>query len=209
MPYEHNLPAVLNPSGDIIVPLCIPHDADYTALLLGVIRQLEEVERYERDPDYDDTSAQIVAGNFRDRTITPLIEAIVNGTGMRKTTLQIIDLTANQNTLSLVPVAVANSGFNHTFTHKKAIIRVYNVTLTNSGATNTTEARPDISGLSPSSYAVAKNTGTNGRTLTTIATFENLAVGVLKTLRLMMNVSGGTGTMNSNSFLVWEIEEYP
>jgi len=209
MPYEHNLPAVINPSGDIVVPLYIPHDADYTALLLGVLRTLEETERYERDPDYDDTSAQAVAGNWRDRTITPLIDAIANGIGMRVWTPQIINIGANKTTTSLVPVAVTDTGFNHIFTFKNAIIRCHNIVLSNSGASNLTSAQIDINGEAPEAYAIASNEGTNNRPFTTVARFENLTVGVSEQLRLMMFVSGGTGTMNANSQLVWEIEEYP
>lgn len=207
MPYEHNLPVVINPSGDIVVPLYIPHDADYTALLLGVLITLEEVERYERDPDYDDTSAQIVAGNWRDRTITPLIDAIANGTGMRVWKPQVIDIGTNKTTTSLVPVAVADTGFNHIFTFKNAIIRCHNIVISNS-AVNVTNAQIDISGESPEAYAIASNEGTNGRPFTTIARFADLPLGVSKQIRLMMFVSGGTGTMNANSKLVWEIEEY-
>jgi len=79
MAYEHRLPATLNPLGDICVSLFIPADIDYHALLLGVIRQLEDINYYERDDNYDDTGAQTVSAQWRERTITPLIEALANG----------------------------------------------------------------------------------------------------------------------------------
>jgi hypothetical protein len=208
MVYDHKIPSDLNPSGDIVVPLYIPHDPQWTSLLLGVLIQLEEVDRYQRDPNFDNENALIVVDQWRNRTITPLIEALANGTGMRKTTFQIIDLTANQTTLSLVPVVVANSGFLHIFTYKNAIIRCHNILLLNSAA-NKTNAQIDVFGEAPEAYAIASNEGTNGRTTTTIARFENLPLGISRQIRLMMFVSGGTGTMGENTQLVYEIEEYP
>jgi hypothetical protein len=206
---KHRIPTNLTPTGDIVVPLSIPHDEQWTGLLLGVLILLEDPDYYQKDPDFDNEDAKVVAARWRDTTINPLIEAIANGTGMRKFTFQIIDLTTNQTTISLVPVAVANSGFNHVFTHKNAIIRCHNSVLSNSGAANLTNAQVDINGESPEAYAIASNEGTNGRSFTNVARFENLPVGVTKQVRLMMFVTGGTGTMSENSKLVWEIEEYP
>lgn len=79
MVLEHRIPATLNPLGDIVVPLSIPHDPQYVGLLLGVLKTLEETDYYQRDPDFDNENAKIVAGNWRDRTLTPLIQAIADG----------------------------------------------------------------------------------------------------------------------------------
>lgn len=78
MAYEHKLPDTLNPLGDVCVSLFIPANLDYHALLLGVIRHLEDADYYERDDDYGDAGAQTVAAQWRQRTITPLIEALAN-----------------------------------------------------------------------------------------------------------------------------------
>jgi len=127
---------------------------------------------------------------------------------MRIFTPQVIDIGVSKTTTSLVPVAVTDTGFNHTFTYPNAIIRCHNIVLSNSGAGGQTKVQIDINGESPEAYAIASNEGTNGRPFTTIARFEDLPLGVSKALRLMMFVTSGTGTMNENSFLVWEIEEW-
>lgn len=209
MAYEHKLPTVLNPTGDIIVPLCIPHDPHWISLLLGSIGTLEQVDYYQRDPNYDDENAQIVAEQWRDRTITPLIEAIATGRIMKKYTTQVIDILTNKTTTSLVPVAVLDSGFNHIFTYKNAIIKCHNASIVNSAAAGQTKIQADIFGEAPEAYTIAANEGTQQRQITTIARFENLPVGVAKQIRLVWFVSSGTGTINENSWLVYEIEEYP
>lgn len=76
---KHRIPTVTNPSGDIVVPLYIPHDPQWSALLLGVLITLEEVDYYQNDPNYDNENAKLVAARWRDTTINPLIEAIANG----------------------------------------------------------------------------------------------------------------------------------
>lgn len=81
MPEKHRIPTNINPTGDIIVPLIIPHDPQWSGLLLGVLTTLEVVEYYQRDPDFDDEDAKTVAAQWRDRTINPLIDAIANGEG--------------------------------------------------------------------------------------------------------------------------------
>lgn len=211
MPYEHNLPEVLNPTGDIIVPLCIPHDADYTALLLGVLRQLEDVERYYRDVDYDDESAQIVAGNWRDRTITPLIEAIATGEAaffMPKTTMHLVDMGANNTITTTGYLPVSGSGFSHTFSHKKAKITVLNIDLVNSAAGNLTWVAPDIEAIAADQLGEFQNSGATSRQGACSAIYSNLPVGTPKILRLVGKRSAGTGTVNRQPYHLWIIEEF-
>lgn len=210
MPYEHNLPSVLNPEGDIIVPLCIPHDADYTALLLGVLRTLEEVERYERDPNYDDESAQIVAANWRDRTITPLIEAIATGVNalMPKITPYLIDMGASNTITSAGYLPVLGSGFAHTFSHKKAKITVHNIDLVNSAAGNQTFVAPDIELIPADALGEFQNTGATSRQGSCVAVYSNLPVGIAQIIRLVGKRSAGTGTVNRQPYHLWIIEEW-
>lgn len=77
--WEHNLPAVLNPVGDICVKVTIPAHPDYVKLFVRAIRQLEVNRMYQRD---EELSAKIVVEQWRNRTVTPLIEALATGTGL-------------------------------------------------------------------------------------------------------------------------------
>lgn len=77
--YGANLPAVLNPVGDTCVQVYIPNHPDYIKLFLRAVRMLEVQRNYARDETM--TGAKIVTEQWRDRTITPLIEALANSTG--------------------------------------------------------------------------------------------------------------------------------
>jgi len=77
--YGANLPAVLNPVGDTCVQVFIPNHPDYIKLFVRAIRMLEVQRNYARDETM--TGAKIVTEQWRDRTITPLIEALANSTG--------------------------------------------------------------------------------------------------------------------------------
>jgi microcystin-dependent protein len=79
MVYEHRIPETLTPTGTITVPVSIPHDPMWVGLLLGALRELEQVDYYQRDTDYDNEGAKTVVAQWRDRTITPLIQAIADG----------------------------------------------------------------------------------------------------------------------------------
>jgi len=74
-----NLPQVWEPVGDTCVRVYIPNHPDYIKLFVRAIRMLEVQRMYARDET--GTGAKIVAGQWRDRTITPLIEALANSTG--------------------------------------------------------------------------------------------------------------------------------
>lgn len=76
--FEHKLPAVLEPVGDICVEVTIPAHPDYIALFIRAVRMLETNRLYYRD---ENLSAKIVVEQWRKRTITPLIEALATGTG--------------------------------------------------------------------------------------------------------------------------------
>lgn len=77
-PEPHNLPVNQNPEGDYCVTLFIPADSQFVALLVGALSVLENPEYYEKSIDFTDSGAKAVAAQWRDRTITPLIEALVN-----------------------------------------------------------------------------------------------------------------------------------
>lgn len=76
--WEHNLPAVLIPDGEICVNVQIPNHPDYVKLFLRAVRMLETNRLYQRD---EGLSAKIVTQQWRDRTITPLIESLAMGNG--------------------------------------------------------------------------------------------------------------------------------
>lgn len=73
----HKVPDTLNPSADYCVSLIIPADSEFVALLVGALSLLQEESYYERDSDYGNSGAIAVAAQFRDRTLTPLIEALL------------------------------------------------------------------------------------------------------------------------------------
>lgn len=76
--WEANLPAVLEPVGDICVQVTIPAHPDYVKLFVRAVRMLEVNRNYARD---ENLSAKIVCAQWRDRTVNPLIEALATGTG--------------------------------------------------------------------------------------------------------------------------------
>jgi len=77
--YGANLPAILNPVGDTCVQVFIPNHPDYIKLFVRAIRMLEVNRMYARDETNE--GAKIVTAQWRDRTITPLIEALATSTG--------------------------------------------------------------------------------------------------------------------------------
>jgi hypothetical protein len=77
--FEHKLPAILEPVGDICVEVTIPAHPDYVALFIRAVRMLETNRLYERD---ENLSAKTVVNQWRQRTITPLIDALASGTGI-------------------------------------------------------------------------------------------------------------------------------
>lgn len=211
MPYEHNLPEVLNPTGDIIVPLCIPHDADYTALLLGVLRQLEDVERYYRDVDYDDESAQIVAGNWRDRTITPLIDAIATGRGFgMKQTIYEKDFGANITISNGSASEVAHFTQLHTFERKNVRITLKNLACFAGDASSSVNLMATIVGATPASFHIPVHYNKQGGTqipIDIMSLFEYETVGELE-IQLLAFKSGANGSLGFRTLPFWLVEEW-
>lgn len=76
MAYDHKLPVSPEPESDIVVALFIPLDPSYTSLVLGALRVLEDESYFERDSDYGNAGAVAAAAVFRDRVITPLVQAL-------------------------------------------------------------------------------------------------------------------------------------
>jgi len=74
----HKVPETLNPEGDYCVTLLIPADSEFVALLVGALSALQDENYYERDADYSNTGAKAVAEQWRIRTISPLIEALLD-----------------------------------------------------------------------------------------------------------------------------------
>jgi len=71
----HRLP-VSEPMSDIVVALFIPLDPSYTSLVLGALRVLEDPNYFELDENGGNAGAVAAAAVFRDRVITPLIQAL-------------------------------------------------------------------------------------------------------------------------------------
>lgn len=79
--FEHNLPAILNPVGDICIEVTIPAHPDYVSLFIRAVRQLENNRLYRRD-EVLGADVKIVQEQWRNRTVTPLIESLASGTGI-------------------------------------------------------------------------------------------------------------------------------
>lgn len=207
---KHRIPANLTPSGDIIVPLSIPHDEQWTGLLLGVLILLEDPDYYQKDPNFDNEDAKVVAARWRDTTINPLIEAIAAGASIlnRKFTAIPFSLGASQNTNSSTPVTVPNSTVQHTFSYENAHIRCATIGLVNSGAGGTSEAGISLEGETPIHEALASVSGTASREGIADSIFENVPVGVELDIKLMFSASSGTATMNGAIGLAYLIEEW-
>ncbi|KKM97296.1 hypothetical protein LCGC14_1169410, partial [marine sediment metagenome] len=67
MAYNHPLPTNLIPEGDICVPLYIPDDPDYIALLIRAVRLLELDRHYQK---HANNEGEIVREQWRTRTVT-------------------------------------------------------------------------------------------------------------------------------------------
>jgi hypothetical protein len=208
---KHRIPTNLTPTGDIIVPLVIPHDPQWTGLLLGVLITLEETEYYQKDPDFDDENAKVVAAQWRDRTINPLIEAIASGLSvitMRKFRLLNVDIGSNRTVAGGGAANVIDSDFTHTFDYPNAIIRCYGIGMSGSLAGSIISAQLDVTGELAEHRADAVTGGTAQRELVAVAQYSGLVTGVSRTISLIMSSSSGTGTMIANSRLLYEIEEW-
>jgi len=211
MPYEHRLPTVLNPSGDYCVPLYIPLDPQYTALLLGALRTLEETERYERDPDYDDESAKIVVNQWRTRTITPLIEAIANGQACGGSMLVHIErknVGGTKTVTSTSKVILNDLTIAHTFTKAKAKIRLANLTLVTSNVNATGEAEIRVAGVVGTQSAKAVEHSWNQQNLEAIAYFEGLNDGAPKNVQMYWSCDNGQVALAYSTDPIWEIVEF-
>lgn len=178
MPYEHRIPTVLNPTGDLVVPLFIPHDPQWSGLLLGVLRQLEEVERYERDPNFDNENALVVVEQWRTRTITPLIDAIASGETFEMTvppgsSVQFFGSSAPDGWLFCDGAAISRSTYADLF----AVIG----TTYGNGDGSTTFNLPDMRGRVP--LGAGTGTGLTARTLAATLGTENhqLTIGEMPT----------------------------
>lgn len=73
---EHLVPVLPAPEGDIVVALFIPLDVSYAQLVLGALRVLEDETYFELDADAGNAGAIAAAAIFRDRVITPLVQAL-------------------------------------------------------------------------------------------------------------------------------------
>jgi DNA-binding protein Fis len=97
---------------------------------------------------------------------------------VRKYTARNQDIVSNQTQLNGTSATVANSSFPHTFEYPNAIIRCWAIALSGSLA------------------------GTTSTALIVLPT------GVEKTISLTLGATGGQATINANSILLFEIEEW-
>lgn len=119
-----------------------------------------------------------------------------------------LSIGANRTTTSTTPVIITGSTFTHTFTYKNAKITVYNLELSNSGSGNLTRAIVDVSGEAAEQEGFASTAGTAQRDRVLESVYNDLAVGVSRTIGTKFFVSAGTGTANANSELIYMIEEW-
>jgi hypothetical protein len=210
--YEHLLPEELEPTGDFVVPLYVPHLPDYSALLLGAIRLLENPDYYHRDLGSDDTSAQIVAAQFRDRTITPLIEAIATGRriGMKKTIYE-MPIGSNITISNTIAAAVAAFTQAHTFEFKNCQITLKNMACFAGDNSSSLQFLATILSASPSAFQTPlhyNKLAGEQLTLDIFSTFEDIVTGVPLSLQLLALKTGVNGTIGFRTLPVWIIEEW-
>jgi len=208
MAYDHNLPAVLNPVGDYCVPLFIPLHPDYTALLLGVLRTLEEVSNYERDPNFDDENAQIVATQWRERTLTPLVEAIATaqacGGYMNAQLLSTVQINWSFSTSSFV---ASGAPIAYTPTKANALIKMHIAMSIGSGNTGTAELR--YNGNVGATNKPAVMVGSTLREMVASGIWTGLTVGVAHNIELWGKASAGQLNIQNNlAYHLVEVLEY-
>lgn len=187
----HRIPTDLTPSGDLIVPLIIPRDTQWTGLILGVLAQLEDVEYYQLDSDYGDTGAQTVTAQWRDRTITPLIEAIAGGETFEMTvppgsSIQFFGSSAPDGWLFCDGAAISRSTYADLF----AVIG----TTYGNGNGSTTFNIPDMRGRVP--LGAGTGTGLTARTLAATLGTEThqLTIGEMPTHNHAIQRSSAAGS---------------
>lgn len=122
-------------------------------------------------------------------------------------TIQGVDIGTNRTTSATSFGQLTGSSFLFTPSKANFIVRCSNIILSNSGSFNTI-AQIRFNALAGAVSANAIMNGTTARTLAASAKFESVSVGVEHSLELYWRVSGGTGTANASSFLLFEIEEY-
>lgn len=118
------------------------------------------------------------------------------------------DIGANRTTTGTSGSQITGSDISHTFTYPNAVIRCHNIALSNSAAGNLTTAEINVSSEARDSAGNAINEGTASRELVATAEYSGLATGISRTISLFWSVTAGTGTINANSRLLWEIEEW-
>lgn len=191
MAFEHKLPSNLNPTGNIIVPLCIPHDPHWISLILGAIGTLEQEDYYQRDPNYDNEDAKTVVSRWRETTITPLIDAIANAEGCEMTlpvgsSIQFFGSAAPDGWLFCDGAAISRSAYADLF----AVIG----TTYGAGDGSTTFHLPDMRGRVP--VGTGTGSGLTNRALgSTFGTeTHQLTIGEMPTHNHEIQRSNTTGT---------------
>lgn len=210
MVYDHRIPDDTNPTGDYCVPLYIPLDPQYTGLLLGALKTLEETEYYQRDPDYDDENAQIVVAQWRDRTMTPLIEAIATAQacgGLMNTKVLSVDPVSTKTTTSTTNITNSDAAWSYAPTKSNMQIRVANVHLANSG-NNDTRAEIVASHGTVVDKFIAVVNGTNVRSMSIASKYSDMPVGTTVNFWIDWRVLAGTGTFVGTMWLLVEIIEW-
>ena len=127
---------------------------------------------------------------------------------LRLFTLHTQSILSTFSTTSSTPVLVSNSAQIHTFTYPNAIIRAYNVPLTNNNAAGSTKAKVDVEGETPVDLGDVVVTGTAGRECSVVGRWENLPVGESVNIRMMIWAISNTAIMGATPTLVYEVEEW-
>lgn len=128
--------------------------------------------------------------------------------GMRAYRIEEKPIGSNFSSSSVTFVPVTNSNISHTFTYPNAMIRCHNIAIANTTNGQSTIVIAEIQGLASDQHGHAEQVGTVAREMVAMSLYSGIPTGVSQNLRLIMQVSGGTGAMASTSHLIWEIEEW-
>ena len=123
-------------------------------------------------------------------------------------TLRNQDIISNHVQASGASSLVPNSTFPHTFTYPNAVIRCYGIGLVGAAGASVCTAIVELAGEATDDRADAVSNGTAARELVAVSKYSGLPTGIAKNVSLRLSATGNSVTINANSILLFEVEEW-